>query len=307
METGGLAVKPVEVYIDGSYTSPDKAGIGIWWGTDHKRNFSGRSRQQVCDSDTTEHEALILFLERIGANKVSDAPAIKARHFIVKTDSANAIASATTFIPAYREQGWEYCKSTRIELLQYLDALLRNGQRRNIQITMKYVPGHSGNVGNTEADRLARAGTRLPKVGSRDWTAEKFKLSGQISVADLPSRTFVTSKKRKRQEDEEEESEDEDEEEESEEAEHSASEDEESDDNTDDDDEECDDPGSLDGSDLDEDDAESSDDDVDVQPSAKKRKLNSGAAGQISVADLPSRAFATSRKRKRQEDEKRGK
>ncbi|KAF8912526.1 ribonuclease H-like domain-containing protein [Mucidula mucida] len=272
--------KPVEVYIDGSRSNRKKAGIGIWWGTNDKRNVSAHSQQRVCHSDATEFEALIVLLERIGANKVSNAPAGSSssrnlRHFIVRTDSVNVITGVTVFIPAYREQSWKYCKSSHIEILRYLDVLLSNAQHRKIEITLKYVPGHSGNAGNTGADRLAKAGARLSKTFARDWTAERLKLSARIAAADLPAKAALTSRKRKRQEleQEEEEEEESEEEESTSEDEESSNEDEESEEEHDDE-EGAEDVGSEDDSDLEDDgddyDSESSEEGLDAQPSTKK-------------------------------------
>ncbi|KAF9038908.1 hypothetical protein BDZ89DRAFT_1129433 [Hymenopellis radicata] len=64
-------------------------------------------------------------------------------------------------------------------------------------------------------------------------------------------------------------------------------------------DEESDATGSENESDLDDDNAESSEEDVDVQPSAKKRKLNSGDAGVSCETELSQSCARSQNRRKR--------
>ena len=76
----------------------------------------------------------------------------------------------------WRKNGWVTSAGKPVlnkELIDYILTLLETRQRSGQPVTLEYVKGHSGDVGNDGADTLAVAGCSLPEKPERDWVRLK--------------------------------------------------------------------------------------------------------------------------------------
>ncbi|KAI0358274.1 ribonuclease H-like protein [Trametes cingulata] len=107
------------------------AGSGVWYGEADPRNLAIRQ---------AELYAADLVIAR--------APPFAPVHIV--SDSKYVIDGLTVFCPKWEDQGWiGVANASRL-------------RARSAITTFEWVKGHSGNVGNEAADRLARDGARLP-------------------------------------------------------------------------------------------------------------------------------------------------
>ncbi|KAI0674194.1 ribonuclease H-like domain-containing protein [Trametes maxima] len=171
-ETSSMPVVPPTgeswvVYSDGSCRGNGKpgsvAGIGVWWGKDHRWNLSER-----CPGDQTNNRAELIAIIRV----LETAPKDR-RPLFIKTDSQYSIGCFREWIAIWKRNGWRNAKGgavANIPLIKYIDALLE--ERRKIieqPVDLIKVRGHSGDEGNDGADLLANQGATMPEVPERDW------------------------------------------------------------------------------------------------------------------------------------------
>ncbi|KAI0330691.1 ribonuclease H-like protein [Cubamyces sp. BRFM 1775] len=159
--------EPLIVYSDGACKGNGQpgsiAGIGVWWGPDHLWNLSER-----CPGGQTNNRAELIAIIRV----LETAP-MDARELIIKTDSHYSMCCLEKWLDNWKRNGWKKANGgavNNVELIKYADIMLQ--ERRNIakqQVKFVKVKGHSGDVGNDGADRLAVAGTALPEMPERDW------------------------------------------------------------------------------------------------------------------------------------------
>ena len=72
------------------------------------------------------------------------------------------------------------------ELIDYILTLLETRQRSGQPVSLEYVKGHSGDVGNDGADALAVAGCGYPEELEKDWVKLKTAYNAeQASIMDL--------------------------------------------------------------------------------------------------------------------------
>ncbi|KAH9896749.1 ribonuclease H-like domain-containing protein [Cubamyces lactineus] len=159
--------EPLIVYSDGACRGNGQpgsvAGVGVWWGPDHPWNICER-----CPGGQTNNRAELIAIIRV----LETAP-MDQRELIIKTDSHYSISCLETWLDNWKRNGWKKANGgpvNNVALIRYADIMLQ--ERRNIvkqPVKFVKVKGHSGDVGNDGADRLAVAGATLPEAPERDW------------------------------------------------------------------------------------------------------------------------------------------
>ncbi|KAH7909128.1 ribonuclease H-like protein, partial [Hygrophoropsis aurantiaca] len=137
------------IYTDGSCQKNGKldaaCGSGIWAGDDHPINTAAKVPGTNQSNQAGEIAAIIYALE-----KTDDFTPI---HF--KTDSRYVIDGLTQHLKSWEDAGWIGIANK--ELFQTAAYLLR---KRAAQTKFSWVKGHSGILGNEEADKLADEGSK---------------------------------------------------------------------------------------------------------------------------------------------------
>ena len=135
--------KVARIYIDGSYRN-GVGGIGIFWGDNDRFNISRRiAGQTTCTR--AEYEAALVAIKQA-----------KKRRFdmiILYTDSQN-------LVDAMRMRGKKWEKRRNKRKNTDLIEKIFNAQKKG-GVEFRKVRGHSGNYGNDQADKLARAATEI--------------------------------------------------------------------------------------------------------------------------------------------------
>ena len=143
-----------------NYCFPGKkgasAGIGVWWGDDHKMNTAEPASRPT--NNCAEIEAAI---KAIRLAKGSDVQKLK-----VFTDSQFLINCVTKWLPGWKKNGWKTKSNEDVKNkveLQVLDKLLDNKSSPGFKLKWQHVRGHQGIYGNEKADELARRGAEKYK------------------------------------------------------------------------------------------------------------------------------------------------
>ncbi|UJR30583.1 hypothetical protein I4U23_018110 [Adineta vaga] len=127
-----------------------RAGYGVYWGDDHSWNTSERLQ-----GDQTNQRAELA--AAISAMQVALTNGIS--HLEIRTDSKYTIQSATQWIPGWKRTNW--IKKTDSKPVMNRDLMMKIDElQQKLELKWTYVPGHSSNKGNDEADRLAKAGAQ---------------------------------------------------------------------------------------------------------------------------------------------------
>lgn len=154
------------VYCDGACKNNGRqtpvAGVGVWWGPDDDRNIAER-----CPGAQTNNRA-----ELIAIARVLETTPISKRKLVIKTDSQYSINCFTSWIENWKRKGFRTAKGDQVKnpsLIRYIDALLTYRRAKGQLVSLEYVPGHKGILGNEAADALANRGGLLPLVPERDW------------------------------------------------------------------------------------------------------------------------------------------
>ncbi|KAI0646200.1 ribonuclease H-like domain-containing protein [Trametes meyenii] len=175
------------VYSDGSCRGNGRpgsvAGIGVWWGTNHKWNLAER-----CPGNQTNNRAELIAIVRV----LETAPKDKYP-LVIKTDSQYSIGCFREWIATWKRNGWRTANGgtvANVSLIKYTDALLE--ERREVvkqPVEFVKVRGHSGDEGNDGADLLANQGAIMPEVPERDWDGFTRQVLARISQSPPPTRT----------------------------------------------------------------------------------------------------------------------
>jgi ribonuclease HI len=141
------------IYTDGACSnnhqkdlSKRKAGYGVFYGTNDKRNISERLKG-VPTNNRAELQAIIVAMEQN-----------KNNHIEIFTDSNYCKNIMTLWMNTWKKNGWRKKTNKKIENLDLIKKL------DNLLTEMKYKPlftwvkGHSSSIGNEGADKLAREG-----------------------------------------------------------------------------------------------------------------------------------------------------
>ena len=148
----------MQVYTDGACPNNGrgaaKAGIGVWWGEDHRLNLARRVAGDKQTNNVAEIQAAAMALTQAhsaGRQKVE-----------VKTDSQFVINCITKWVANWKKNGWKTAAGKPVinkEDLIELDRAVDTVGRGNVKWT--YVKAHAGNYGNNQADKLAVAGANM--------------------------------------------------------------------------------------------------------------------------------------------------
>lgn len=161
----------VVVYIDGACINNGrdgaKAGIGVWWDEDHKLNKSRPVKGARHTNNVAEIQAATKAL-RVARNK-------GIRRLVMMTDSQFLMNCIGKWASVWRKNGWRTNDGKPVinkpEIEEYLNVQSRCG----VEVRMMYVPGHKGNRGNEEADRLAKEGAQFDIYNTDNDTDEDFR------------------------------------------------------------------------------------------------------------------------------------
>lgn len=143
----------VVVYTDGCCSSNGRrrarAGIGVYWGPGHPLNIGIRLPGRQTNQRAEIHAA---------CKAIEQAKAQNISKLVLYTDSMFTINGITNWVQGWKKNGWK--TSTGKEVINKEDFVQLEELTRDMDIQWMHVPGHSGFVGNEEADRLAREGAR---------------------------------------------------------------------------------------------------------------------------------------------------
>lgn len=148
----------VNIYTDGSCINNGKsnatASIGIWV----------EGHLDMCVSECIE--------SRPQTNQVAELCAIgraldisnEFEKINIFTDSKYAMSCVTEWCFKWERNGWKSSRGkapTNMELIKEVINKLRSLESSGKTISFTYIPGHSGNIGNNEAHRLAISASRI--------------------------------------------------------------------------------------------------------------------------------------------------
>ncbi|CAA7268070.1 unnamed protein product [Cyclocybe aegerita] len=177
------------VYSDGACKGNGKvgsvAGVGVWWGPNDTRNIAER-----CPGDQTNNRAeLIAILRVFETTPVSKTP------LIIKTDSQYSINCFQHWVKKWVGKGWKTASGEPVKnagiircIAKHFEIRAKSGQKLSLQ----YVKGHSGDVGNDGADAMANQGACLPAVPERNWDALHTELDQVLGKSVLANEANVS-------------------------------------------------------------------------------------------------------------------
>ncbi|NP_001272715.1 PREDICTED: ribonuclease H1 isoform X2 [Ceratotherium simum simum] len=143
----------VVVYTDGCCSSNGRrrarAGIGVYWGPGHPLNVGIRLPGRQTNQRAEIHAA---------CKAIEQAKAQNISKLVLYTDSMFTINGITNWVQGWKKNGWR--TSTGKEVINKEDFVELERLTQGMDIQWMHVPGHSGFIGNEEADRLAREGAK---------------------------------------------------------------------------------------------------------------------------------------------------
>ncbi|XP_061067257.1 ribonuclease H1 isoform X1 [Eubalaena glacialis] len=146
----------VVVYTDGCCSSNGRrrarAGIGVYWGPGHPLNVGIRLPGRQTNQRAEIHAA---------CKAIEQAKAQNINKLVLYTDSMFTINGITNWLQGWKKSGWR--TSTGKEVINKEDFMELDRLVQGMDIQWMHVPGHSGFIGNEEADRLARQGAKQPE------------------------------------------------------------------------------------------------------------------------------------------------
>ncbi|XP_031212019.1 ribonuclease H1 isoform X2 [Mastomys coucha] len=135
----------VVVYTDGCCSSNGRkrarAGIGVYWGPGHPLNVGVRLPGRQTNQRAEIHPA-----------KPSHKPRLRTSASLSYTQTACSPSMG------WKKNGWR--TSTGKDVINKEDFMELDELTQGMDIQWMHIPGHSGFVGNEEADRLAREGAK---------------------------------------------------------------------------------------------------------------------------------------------------
>ncbi|XP_073905191.1 ribonuclease H1 isoform X2 [Castor canadensis] len=143
----------VVVYTDGCCSSNGRrrarAGIGVYWGPGHPLNVGIRLPGRQTNQRAEIHAA---------CKAIEQAKTQNISKLVLYTDSMFTINGITNWVQGWKKNGWR--TSTGKEVINKEDFVELEKLTQGMDIQWMHIPGHSGFVGNEEADRLAREGAK---------------------------------------------------------------------------------------------------------------------------------------------------
>ncbi|XP_037778059.1 ribonuclease H1-like [Penaeus monodon] len=144
------------VFTDGACESNGrvgaKAGVGVYFGRDHPLNVAEPVRGRPTNN-TAEIQAATYALELAHASGFDKVA--------IHTDSQFMINCMTSWLKSWKRNNWKKKDGEPVKNKEDLMDLDKASE--GLMVKWVHVKGHSGNVGNEEADRLAREGAKLYK------------------------------------------------------------------------------------------------------------------------------------------------
>ncbi|KZV97372.1 ribonuclease H-like protein [Exidia glandulosa HHB12029] len=154
------------LYTDGACTfngDPDaRAGVGVWFGEDDKRNICER-----CPGKQTNNRAELVALIR--ALETADDVVLP---ILLKTDSAYCVRCVREWSKEWARNNWRKRDRTIVRnhrLIRYLLELLNFRHLLGQRVRLQWVKAHKGTAGNEAADTLSRVGALLEAKREPDW------------------------------------------------------------------------------------------------------------------------------------------
>ncbi|KAK3085319.1 hypothetical protein FSP39_001402 [Pinctada imbricata] len=150
------AVNEMNVYVDGcclnngNSVGSSKAGIGVYWGLNHKLNVSEQIIHGKKTNNTAEVLSAIRVLEQIKENSL--------KNVVVNSDSRYFVDGITKWIHKWKSNNWITTTGSEVEnkeLWSNLDAL-------HDEVKPKWQ--HIGREYNMNADKLAKQGAAAEKT-----------------------------------------------------------------------------------------------------------------------------------------------
>lgn len=147
----------LEVYTDGSSLANGKAGsragFGVYFGDNDPRNISERLQGEPQTNQRAELMAMLRALE------------VAPLHQIVKiySDSQYSIKCVTEWAIGWKNRNWMTASGEKVKNQDIIRAVLAKLDERTkagANTYFQWVKGHSANVGNEAADRLAVRGAK---------------------------------------------------------------------------------------------------------------------------------------------------
>lgn len=139
------------LYIDGSCRNNGQknaiAGVGVWIGYCHPLNLSKRVDPKYPQTNNTA--------EIMAAKEACDIAKIMGyKKVCMITDSQFLIQCYTKYLPFWSTNGWKTQKGQKVRNKGPLKALQASAQ--GLHIRFMHVKAHSSNIGNCNADKLAK-------------------------------------------------------------------------------------------------------------------------------------------------------
>ena len=142
------------VYVDGACFDNGmawaRAGYGVWFGPNHPLNCSGTFPGRQTNQLAEIHAAIVAI--EIAIDEQMDS-------LEIYTDSMYLINGATSWIHKWKNNGWMTCSGEPVVSMDKwleLDDAMHCYWDHGGDLSWQYVPGHCGDFGNMQADRMAR-------------------------------------------------------------------------------------------------------------------------------------------------------
>jgi ribonuclease HI len=148
----------ISVYTDGCSINNGKigakAGMGVYFGSDDKRNVSKRLEGDIQTNNRAELTAILIALEIIiSTEKYTET------EFVIFSDSAYSINAVTDWIHNWKKNNWMTAKKTPVKNKDIIENIY-NLMMKIHKLKFKHIRAHTGkldvdSIGNMNADRLA--------------------------------------------------------------------------------------------------------------------------------------------------------
>lgn len=162
------------IYCDGASKNNGKpgaiAGYGVFFGDGDSRNVARPLLGKVQTNQRAELSAILLALkviyEELSSCEILDEP---PTYYHIKTDSKYSINCILNWSKKWIKNSWKSSKGEAVcnldlikEILLVLNYVNQIYDEFGLdELKLSYVPGHSGDYGNDQADALANTGVRL--------------------------------------------------------------------------------------------------------------------------------------------------
>lgn len=147
------------IYTDGSSLANGKkgarAGVGVFFGANDPRNISER----LVGEPQTNQRAELTAIQRA----LEVAPV--AQKVQIYTDSQYSINCMTQWAASWERKGWKTATGAEVknqDIIRKVLALMKERTRAGGETYFQWVKGHSTDIANAAADRLAVQGANMP-------------------------------------------------------------------------------------------------------------------------------------------------